>query len=351
MARSHESCALAQASLYPNLKIRPRPSSDAGPIPRWFLSSSLRLVLGKHSFYRSPVRFARLAWDLVNNIVRQSQIVRLLGAPVFASVVRHDPIFLFKYLTRDYLARGLSTRARAESFLRHYRRLRDVLPKPVLSRILHSHIILLEKESDGHVFQVRLGRAREELKEGELVLALEVDGNTTFILQFTIAPGWVVQSQAPEVFMVSRLQGMKGCYGEVRLASKAFLEVAPPALLLAALHGFAQVFGVEEMAGIAAASQLCYSSDDAQLFQAAYDDYWTELGATRTSDRFFASPIPPPEKSLDGIKNGHKSRTRKKREFKKKIAEDVFHRLLGTQPDLLRSAVDDTELAKQSLGN
>jgi uncharacterized protein len=350
MARPHESCALTQASLYPNRNIPPRPSSDSEAIRNRFLSSALRLVWGKHYFYRSPARFARLAWDFANNIGRQSQILSLLGAPVFASVIRQDPIFLFKYLTRDYLARGLSSRARAESFLRHYRRLRDVLPRPVLSGILHSRVVLLEKESDDHVFQVRLGRAHEELKEGELVLALEVDGKPTYILQFTIAPGWVVQSQAPEVFLISRLQGMKGCYSEVRLASKAFYEVAPPALLLAALHGFAQIFGVEEMAGIAASSQLCYSSEDAQMFKAAYDDYWLELGATRTSDSFFACPMPPPEKSLDGIKNGHKSRTRKKREFKRRIAEEVFHRLLGTEPELLRSAVDEAGLVGQLFG-
>lgn len=346
MANSHESCALAQTSLHPNRK-NPPPDSEA--VRNWFLSSLLRLVWGRHRFYRSPVRFAQLAWNFGTNIGRQSQILRLLSTPVYARVLRQEPIFLFKYLTRDYLARGLSTRARAESFLRHYWRLRDVLPRVVLSRILQNHLVLLEKESDDHVLRVRLGRAREELKEGELVLALEVDGKAIFILQFTIAPGWVVQSEAPEVFLVSRLQGMRGCYSEVRLASKAFHEVAPPALLLAVLHGFAQVFGIEEMAGIAAESQLCYSSEDAQLFKAAYDNYWLELGARKVSAHFFASPIPPPEKSLDGIKNGHKSRTRKKREFKRRIAEQVFHRLLGTKPDLLRSAVDEAELVAQSI--
>ena len=138
MARPHESCALTQASLYPNRKIPPRPSSDSEAIPEPVPVFGITVGLGEALLYRS-VGSSSHAWHgtSANNIGRQSQILSLLGAPVFASVIRQDPIFLFKYLTRDYLARGLSSRARAESFLRHYRRLRDVLPGPVLSGILH----------------------------------------------------------------------------------------------------------------------------------------------------------------------------------------------------------------------
>lgn len=350
MAIPHESCALAQAPPHKNREMLGL-SWGLSAVTNWLPSSSLRLVWQKHHFYRSPVRFAQLAWNFVTNFGSQLQILRLLHARVFARVVRVDPIFPFKYLTRHYLGRGLTARERAAGFIRHYQRLHDLFPELVLLQILHRDMTLLEKESDGHLLRVRMERAREEVKEGELVLALEVDGRTTFILQFTIVPGWVVQSEAPDVFLVSRLQGMKGCYNEVRLASKAFSEVAPPALLLAVLHGFAQVLSIDEMAGISAENQRCYLKGDAHLFQAAYDDYWTELGARKISARFFSGPIPPPEKSLDGIKNGHKSRTRKKREFKRKLAEEVFHRLLGTEPELLRSAVDETELAEQSLEN
>jgi hypothetical protein len=41
-----------------------------------------------------------------------------------------------------------------------------------------------------------------------------------------------------------------------------------------------------------------------------------------TSD-FFRGPLPLPVKALDRIKNGHKSRTQKKRAFKLQIAEEV----------------------------
>lgn len=348
MASRSESYAADELVLREGRGTSPNPAAGSNAIANWFRASSLNLIFQRHHFYRSPARLAHLAWNFATNIGSQIEIFHLLNAPAFAGLIRLDPIFPFKHLTRDHLGRGLSIRQRAASFIHHYQRLNDTFPAAVLSRILQNDVTLLEKESEGHSFRVSVSRARDEVNEGELYLALNVDGKKVSVLQFTIVPGWVVQSRASEVFFVSRLQGMKGCYSEIRLATKAFLEVAPPALLLAVLHGFAQVFGVEEMAGISATSQFCYLKGDAHLFEASYDNYWIELGAERVSESFFSSPIPPRERSLDDIKNGHKARTRKKREFKRQIAEDVFHQLLGTQPHLLRSAVDEAELVGHS---
>lgn len=346
MASSQEACAAVRAPLSHDRKALPSLASGSNAVAHWVKSSSLRLIWQRHHFYRSPARLAHLAWDFVSHLKSQFEIFLLLNTSTYSDIIRVDPIFPFKFLTRDYLVRGLSIGDRAMSFLRHYRRLQAVIPASTLARILHQDFTLLEKEADGHHFSIRACRARDEVNEGELIVSLEVDGKRTFVLQFTVVPGSVVQSEAHEVFLVSRLQGIKGSYSEVRLASKAFMEVAPPALLLAVLHGFAQVFGVEEMAGISAESQFCYLKGDSHLFQTAYDDYWIELGAKRVSERFFAIPIPPQEKSLDGVKNGHKSRTRKKREFRKNIAHEVFCRILGAEPHMLGSVAPEPELVE-----
>lgn len=179
------------------------------------------------------------------------------------------------------------------------------------------------------------------------MLVLRVDGVDIYYLQFTIVPGRIVKSDAADVVMISRVQGMKGCYDEVRAATKAFRDIAPPALLLAVLHGVAQVCGIDQMAGVSAASQFCFDEESAESFRGAYDNFWLELGAEKTSPTFFVSPIPPKDKSLDNIKNGHKARTRKKRELKKQIADGVFHLLLGTRPDQMPSAVAEEELVER----
>jgi uncharacterized protein VirK/YbjX len=307
--------------------------SNSGPGKLGLLDSSLKLVSQRHSFYRSPSRFARLLWGFVTNIFHQLEIFRILALPAFTSLVRLEPIFPFKYLTRGYLVRGLSSTERAASFAHHYRRLNNIFPAPLLERILYRDVTLLEKQSDDHYFSLRFGLARSEVREGELSLALRVDGITVYVLQFTIVPGWVVKSSAAEVLLISRLQGMKGCYSQVRLATKAFLDVAPPALLLASLQGIAQACAIREIAGVSAASQFCYADHCVDSFRAAYDEFWLELGAKKITASFFASPIPPQEKSLDAVTNGHKSRTRKKRAFKQQIADDVFRMMSETYPN------------------
>ncbi len=289
-------------------------------------SLSLGFAWPGQSFDHSPARLLSLPWAFTTNILLQFEIIRILALPPFASLVRREPIFPFKYLTRGYLALGLSPAERAASLAHHYRSLHAIFPAPVLRRILHQEVTLLEEQISGSLFSVRLSAARDvarEWKEGELTLVLHVDGARVYILQFTIVPGWVVKSSAPNVMLISRLQGIRGGYDQVRLATKAFLEVAPPALLLAALQGIAQVSGIDELAGVSAVGQFSYLPAYAETFRAIYDDFWIELGARKISASFYASPIPPQEKSLATITNGHKSRTRKKRAFKQKIAERV----------------------------
>jgi uncharacterized protein VirK/YbjX len=267
-----------------------------------------------------------LPWAFSANIRQQFEIFRTLALPPFATLVRRQPILPFKYLTRGYLALGLSPAERAASLAHHYRSLHAIFPPPVLSRILHQEVTLIEEQIGSNLLSVRLGVAREvdrEWKEGELTLILYVDGARVYILQFTIVPGWVVKSGAPDVMLISRLQGIRGGYKQVRLATKAFIEVAPPALLLAALQGIARVGGIDQLAGVFAIGQFSYLPAYAETFRAIYDDFWIEQGAQKISAIFYASPIPPQEKSLDTITNGHKSRTRKKRAFKQRIAEHV----------------------------
>lgn len=323
-----------------------------GPDARvhWFFQAPIRLAFQGHRFYRSPTRFGQLIWAFVSNFRRQVEILRILCIPEFTGLVRHDPIFPLKYLTRDYLVRGLSTTERAACFSHHYQRLMRLFPRPSLRLILYRDMVLVEKLSGEHRFCVRLSFERIQVREGELSLALHVDDEIVYTLQFTIVPGWVVQSSAAEVFLISRIQGMKGCYSQVRLVTKAFFEVAPPALLLAVLQGVAQVCGIEEMACVSAESQFCFTPDCADSFRAAYDEFWLELGATRISRNFFLCSIPPREKPLDAIKNGHKLRTRKKREIKRQIADNVFQLLLGANPDSMRSLLNDSETIEQPVG-
>jgi uncharacterized protein VirK/YbjX len=191
-------------------------------------------------------------------------------------------------------------------------------------------------------FTVKMGLSRPWDDEGELSLNFEVNGAVVFILSFTIVPGWVVQSEAHEVVLVSRLQGVKGSYDEIQRATRALYDVAPPALLLAALCGVAEALGIKTMAGITGAMkpEFHFYEGEAAHIRQAYDGFFTELGATKGRADFYLGPMPPPEKPLTAIKQGHKIRTRKKRAFKREIAQRVYRFLCETRERPLAGPVD-----------
>lgn len=304
---------------------RPGLSSVMGADDNVSLSSAFKSARWKD--YCSPTRLARLLWGVSTNITRQFEIFHLLALPAFTGLALRDPRFPFKYLADGYLARGLTVAERAYCFLHHYRRLHARFPRVLLRRVLRRDLAILEFLEDGTCYDITIGLSRREDiaqdREGELCLKLRVDGVVVFVLAFSIVPGWVVGSKAADVILISRLQGIRGCYPLINQATKALREVAPAALLVAVAQGVAEACGIMEMAGVCATRQVNYTEDLSPFFKKAYDDFFAVLGAARTEANFFLSPIPAEEKSLATVKNGHKARTRNKRAFKLQIAENV----------------------------
>jgi len=267
----------------------------------------------------SPELLAGVIWRALTHIRAHRQVRELLRLPALAETSRTNPRFAFKYLTHDYLARGLTTPQRAACFLHHYRRLHAALPDRLFRQALRGDIILHEMYVDGTRFTVSMGLCKTWDKEGELSLNLHVDGEIVFLMSFTIIPGSVVKSDAPEVLLISRLQGMKGSYREIHRATRALHNIAPDALLLAALQGIATAFGIREIAAVTAAKQSSGTKDSATAFKQAYDDFFSGLGISQSPAGFFLTPVPIEAKPLATIKKGHKIRTKEKRAFKQWI--------------------------------
>ncbi|HEX4005921.1 MAG TPA: DUF535 family protein [Acidobacteriaceae bacterium] len=287
-----------------------------------YLSSFMQMARQRE--YWAPPRLARIVSSIARNIPRQMEIFRVLALPPFRSMNSIHPAFPFKYLSTRYLVRGYTARERATCFLHHYRFLQTKLNSPSVRTALEGDTPLLAMSAGGSNYVVTLGPPRKDaIWEGELLLRLTVDGLAVYTLQFAVVPGWVVRSRQENVLLIQRLQGVKGCSGEIFAATKALHEVAPPALLVAALLGIANAWDIRQLAGVCARSQYSHRAHLSDALVRTYDDFYVDLGASRISSDFFLSPIPLVEKPIDGIRNGHKSRTRKKRAFKQMIADDV----------------------------
>jgi uncharacterized protein VirK/YbjX len=259
-------------------------------------------------------------WRGFTHIRTHREVLRfLLRFPPFTEFVFSNPSFAFKYLTQNYLVRGFTIAERAACFLYHYNRLHSALPDNLLRRTLQEEVTIHEIPEGANRFVLTMDASRPSFKEGELSLHLRVDGEIVFVLSFTIVPGWVVKSQAAEILLISRLQGVKGAYSPIIDATRTLHDVAPGALLFAALQGFADALGIGEIAAVSGVRQSYFSEDDAAVFKEAYDDFFAELGIPKSAAGFYCIPLPLQEKSLTFVKHGHKIRTREKRAFKQQI--------------------------------
>ena len=137
---------------------------------------------------------------------------------------------------------------------------------------------------------------------------------------------------------------MKGKYKLIRDATKTMNDIAPASLLLAALQGFAEAFGISEFVGVSAVRQSAYTEERTEVFRKSYDEFFLNVGAVLGPDNLFRCPIPIPEKPLQEIKRGHKLRTKEKRAFKRDIAAAV-HRFFKMNQ---RMRKERTRLGQQS---
>ena len=279
----------------------------------------------------SPSRWARTLWVVVTHIPRQIQILRALWPPVYADLLESDPRFPFRYLVIDYLAKGMTVAERMSCLAHHYRSLHARLGNRVLGQTLYADLTLFESVEEGNLYRIAMSRSRELFREGELSLKLEVNGAVVFVLSLTLVPGSVVRSNASEVLLISRLQGAKGHYRQIRQVTKTLHELGPSALLLAGAQGLAEALGVNEMAGVCAVRQASYLEEFAASYKEAYDGFFSELGVAQNAAGFFVIPIPIVEKPLTVIKQGHKIRTRQKRAFKRQVADDVCRLIQESQ--------------------
>lgn len=278
----------------------------------------------------SPARFIRVLGRLSANISMQIPVFQLLRMSVYARFVCANPKFLFKYLPPKYLIRDLSAPLRATCFLHHYRRLHALLSSNLLRRILQEDVVVFQAQEDGHHFEIAMGRSREIENsrhidhEGELSIHLLVDRVHVYVLSFTIVPGTLADLQAPEVLLVSRVQGSLGVFPKISLVSKAMHGIPAEMLLVATLQGVGAAFGIGTMAGVSAEHHLCYDEEDDAIFRKSYDEFFARIGAVKNSAGFFAASFPLPEKPLSLVKRGQKTRARARRAIKMRVALETF---------------------------
>lgn len=260
---------------------------------------------------------------LLTNLTTHRRVSKILALPKFANLTDKHPTLPFVYLGNLYLKQQFTSSDRCSAFMHHYNYLHAKLPENILGRILFEEVTLWEESVEMHQYSLVLSFSHPVRNEGELSISFSVDGIKVFLLSFTIVPGCLVGLQVETAFLISRMQGVRGHFQQIRLATKAFNEVSPSLLLIAALQGLADAFNIQYSAAVCAADQICNSEPESIEFKAAYDEFWISLGATKDMSNVFHIPFPLPEKSLKSIKQKYRSRVKAKRQIRQQVTGKV----------------------------
>jgi uncharacterized protein len=263
------------------------------------------------------------ALPVLLNIPGQLVYVRLIREPHALPLSTRYPRLAYKWLGKS-LSLDFSARTRLRIGLSHYQYLRDRTPPHLLGRLFDQPKVLWEEVVDAHCFRIVLSFPRPDDQEGDLALSFEMDGLPVCMTSFVFCQGSLLGLDAGPVIFVARMQGGAGRFEQVRVATQTCMAIVPADLLMGALGGLAEAFGVQRLVGVQTLHQVSRVLKVGAPPFFDYDGFWSSYGSTRSADGLHLMPLPYPEKPIDQIRCKHRSRTRRKREFKCRLAATVL---------------------------
>jgi uncharacterized protein VirK/YbjX len=249
-------------------------------------------------------------------------ILKLINLPAFRGIIEAQPQFPFKYISAPYLARGLTPSKRVRALVYNYEFLEKNFSEAFLREIVHGWSPIYETAAGNNNYAIVMGLSAFPFKEGELSLELHLNGSRIFVVSFTFVQCSIIDvNKKGHAILLSRVQGERGLFQQIKAATKDMHDISPPYLLFSALNGIACALNVSYIFGTSGTRQICFTADRADIFIDTYDDFFISLGATENVNGFFCFDVPLRNKQLQFIKRDHRSRTKKKRRFKATISE------------------------------
>jgi uncharacterized protein VirK/YbjX len=285
------------------------------------LSKSTIAGSGHGGLRRGLTWAARSSWLLLNPRI-SLEIAQVLGSAQTRSILRADPRVMFKYLY-GYLATDLSRAERASMLIHHYSFLKRRTASDFFDRIIDGRLELWQHAVDGREYRMRLSFPHNVDGEGDLGLFFEADGVDIYTLSFTIGPGGIAGLAVPDAIYIARTQGKGKGIDRIRTATRDCGDVSPARILLAAAEGIAHELGIEHMVGIGASTQISMSHGNPDELIKAYDEFWKAAGGAKMERDMYHLALPVLGKPILEVKRGHRSRTLRKRRFKKLVKEQV----------------------------
>jgi uncharacterized protein VirK/YbjX len=127
----------------------------------------------------------------------------------------------------------------------------------------------------------------------------------------------------PQVAFIGRVQGVNNCWESIKRATKSCDDIAPATLLLDAVRAISLSMDITGIVGVSASNQVCLCGYRKAAATSSYDDFWVSAGASAINDLGYYLPTILEEKPLSAIKNNHRSRVKRKRQFRSALAKKI----------------------------
>jgi uncharacterized protein VirK/YbjX len=158
--------------------------------------------------------------------------------------------------------------------------------------------------------------------EGEISLILSLAGRRVAVLTFTAIPALEFGLQCSAAFLISRVQGYRGA-GTDASAIRRDIGVAPPLILMAALEGIAEAFGIHDILGVEAQNHPDFKPEEQVRMLRAYDELFASLGAQQHSAGYYHLALPRPHCPLNEGQSTHPARSRRRRAVRVAITDQA----------------------------
>ena len=250
----------------------------------------------------------------VANRTEFAQMQQLVDTLPLAALLKCQPRFVYKYLT-SYAAASFSRAVRLATILHHYQFLAAVV-RPDFFTIVAQQPILWQDSVGEEQFRIELSYPVLAWFEGELSLHFLANDTLVQMLTFVIVPGTTVGLAAPQVLLISQVQGTKN--GELlKHTTKCLHELTPASLLVNVAYGLAAALGLDHAVGISTREQLGRGSK----LHFDYNSFWQQFRGEWLATPFYQLDMNAPEKPIEEVKAKYRSRTLRKRQYKQLVRQ------------------------------
>ncbi len=250
-------------------------------------------------------------------------INRIFRLPNVRCAQNYHPRIALKYLG-NYLGLSLDYKCRGIALANHYKFLNDHVGQDFIANIMHDQIILWEETKKENYFYISLTYPYYEL-EGDLSLIFYMNSNETFTLSFSIIPGYLIDVTDGQVLLITRSQGRIGSFDFIKSATKILHETTPVALLIIAIMAIVSSLKISTIAGVCSKEQVIVGGVAyANKTFSTYEKLWIAVGGEKINEKAYRIPTVFQQKPLSEIRQKYRSRTKRKREFKKAVYNHVI---------------------------